>query len=134
MSADACTNPNRYVPSGQHSRRPQDIDCRYTQIAAQSDLGVTVDASDRDHLEKQGLIGTLKREQNALWLKLEEAGWAWAQDNLTKALTPGQTVLHNLMVRLDAHLKAKGERLVDVIGTSPKAGPMDPELTGVVDA
>ncbi len=97
-------------------------------------MGITVDASDRDTLEKTGLISTLKREQNALWLRLEEAGWTWAEAHLTKALPPGQTVLHNLMVRLDAHLKVKGERLVDLIGTSPKAGPLDPEMTGVVDA
>ena len=103
-------------------------------FAAQNDMGITVDASDRDTLEKTGLISTLKREQNALWLRLEEAGWTWAEAHLTKALPPGQTVLHNLMVRLDAHLKVKGERLVDLIGTSPKAGPLDPEMTGVVDA
>ena len=103
-------------------------------FAAQNDLGITVDASDRDHLEKQSLVSTLKREQNALWLRLEDTGWTWAQENLTKALPPSQTVLHNLMVRLDAHLKAKGESLIDVIGTSPKAGPLDPEATGIVDA
>ena len=103
-------------------------------FAAQNDLGVSVDASDRDTLEKGKLISMVKREQNTLWLRLEEPGWTWAQEHLTKALPPGQTVLHNLMVRLDVHLKAKGESLVDVIGTSPKAGPMDPELTGVVDA
>ena len=102
-------------------------------FAAQNDLGITVDASDRDLLEKQKLVSTLKREQNALWLRLEEAGWTWAQENLTKALPPTQTVLHNVMVRLDAHLKATGESLIGLIGTSPKAGPMDPELTGVID-
>ncbi len=103
-------------------------------FAAQNDLGITVDASDRADLERREFVSTLKREQNALWLRLEEAGWAWAEEHLTKALPPGQTVLHNLMVRLDAHIKAKGERLIDVIGTSPKAGPLDPEMTGVVDA
>ena len=102
--------------------------------AAQKDLGVTIDASERDALEKSGLVSQITREHTTVWLRLEDAGWAWAQEHLTKALPPNQTVLHNMMVRIDAHLKAKGETLVDLIGNAPKAGSMDPELTGVVDA
>ena len=102
--------------------------------AAQNSLGVPVDANERDELEAQHLITTLTREQNALWLKLEDAGWTWAEAHLTKALPPHQLVLHHMMVRIDAHLKAKGETLVELIGKSPKAGLMDPELTDVVDA
>ncbi len=102
--------------------------------AAQHDLGIAVDASERDELEAQHLISSMTREQNTLWLKLEDAGWTWAEAHLTKALPPNQLVLHNMMARIDAHLKAKGETLIGLIGNSPKAGPMDPELTNVVDA
>lgn len=102
--------------------------------AAQNDLGLTLDANDRDKLETQKFITLVRREQNTLWLKLEDAGWAWAEAHLTKALPPNQIILHNMMVRIDAHLKAKGETLVGLIGLSPKAGPMDPELTDVVEA
>ncbi len=102
--------------------------------AAQNDLGISLDANDRDHLEAQKLIRLVKREHNTFWLKLEDAGWAWAEAHLTKALPPNQIVLHNLMVRIDAHLKARNESLIELIGVSPKAGPMDPELTAVVVA
>ena len=102
--------------------------------AAQNDLGIPLDASEREELEAQKLISSIKREHNTLWLQLEDAGWAWAEGHLTKALPPNQIVLHNMMVRIDAHLKAKGETLVGLIGVSPKAGPMDPELTDVVKA
>ena len=103
-------------------------------FAAQHDLGLAVDASERDELEEQHLISALTREQNVLWLKLEKAGWAWAEAHLTKALPASHLILHNMMVRIDAHLKSSGESLIRLIGTPPKAGPMDPELTGVVDA
>ncbi len=102
--------------------------------AAQHDLGTPVDAHERDDLEERRFVSSRTREHNTLWLKLEEAGWDWAEGHLTKALPPNQTVLHNMMVRIDAHLKASGESLVKLIGTPPMAGPMDPELTGVVEA
>ncbi len=98
-------------------------------FAPQNDLGITVDASERDQLEDQGLVSQLKREQNELWLRLEEPGWAWAAEHLDKALPPSQQVLFHMMKRLDAHLKAHGETLADFIGTPPKPGKMDPELS-----
>ena len=39
-----------------------------------------------------------------------------------------------MMVRIDAHLKAKDETLVGLLGPSPKAGPIDPALTDAVEA
>ena len=80
------------------------------------------------------LISTPNRERNAMWLRPEEAGWMWTQEHLAKTLPLGQIALHNLTVRLDAHPRAKGGNLVDVIDTSPKAGQMDPALADVVDA
>ncbi len=100
--------------------------------AAQNDLGISLDANDRDHLEAQKLISLVKREHNSLWLKLEHAGWTWAGAHLTKALPANQLVLHSMMVRIDAYLKASNKTLVELIGTSPKAGLMDAELTAVV--
>ena len=102
--------------------------------AAQHDLGVVIDPSERDELEAQRLISLMTREQNTIWLKLEDTGWVWAEAHLTKALPPSQLVLHNMMVCIDAHLKSTSGSLVDLIGRSPKAGLMDPELTGVIDA
>ena len=96
--------------------------------------GIGVDASDRDALERRTLISTPNRERKARWLRPEEAGWTWTQEHLAKTLPPGQIALHNLTVRLDAHPRAKGGNLVDVIDTSPKAGQMDPALADVVDA
>lgn len=98
-------------------------------FAPQNDLGVPVDATEREALESQKLISTIKREQNALWLRLEDAGWDWAQAHMTKALPSTQMVLHYFMVRLDAHLKQTGESLRDFIGELPGPGPLDPGLS-----
>ncbi len=97
-------------------------------FAPQNDLGITVDAAERDALEKEGLVSTIKREHNTLWLRLEDAGWDWAKNNLTKALPPNQLVLQHVFRRLDAHLKDTGESLAELFGTPPKPGPLDPEL------
>ena len=102
--------------------------------AQNDDLGVPLDASKRQQLETQKLISSVKREHNTLWLKLEDAGQAWAEGHLTKALPPNQIVLNYMMVRIDAHLAAKDKTLVGLNGVPPKVDPMDPELTEVVKA
>ncbi|KOX41416.1 hypothetical protein ADL19_31590, partial [Streptomyces purpurogeneiscleroticus] len=43
MSADACTSPNRYVPSGHRNRRSQDIEIVVAQTR------VVLAAAHRDH-------------------------------------------------------------------------------------
>ena len=96
--------------------------------APQNDLGITVDATERDALEKDGLVSTMKREHNTLWVRLEQDGWDWARANMTKALPPNQLVLQAVFKRLDAHLDKTGESLADLFGTPPKPGPLDPEL------
>ena len=98
-------------------------------FAPQNDLGVPLDAADREALEKAGLIETLKREQNALWLNLTDAGWTWTGDNLTKALPNSHVVLHHMMARIGEHLATTGETLRELIGDPPKPGKMDAELS-----
>lgn len=95
---------------------------------AQNDLGVPVDAADRERLETEGLVETIKREQNALWMQITDAGWTWTGDNMNKAVTASHSVVHHLMVRIAAHLDETGEDLKGFIG-EPTTGPMDPELT-----
>lgn len=97
-------------------------------FAPQNELGLTIDAGERDALEQDGLVSTVKREHNAMWIQLEPAGWDWAKDNLTKALPPNQLVLQNVFKRLDAHLADTGESLAELFGTPPEPGPLDPEL------
>ena len=94
---------------------------------AQNDLGVTVDAGDREMLDEEGLLTSVKREQNALWLKLTDTGWAWVADNTNKAVPPSHSVVHHLMQRIGTHLQAAGENLRTFIG-EPEVGAMDPEL------
>ena len=94
---------------------------------AQNELGVPVDAGDREVLDSQRLVTTVKREQNALWLKLTDAGWSWVEDNTNKAVPPSHSVVHHLMQRIGAHLREAGEDLKTFIGT-PEVGAMDPEL------
>ena len=94
---------------------------------AQNDLGVPVDAGDREALDEAGLVTTVKREQNALWLQLTDAGWAWVAGNTNKAVPPSHSVVHHLMQRIGAHLGEAGEDLKSFIGT-PELGAMDPEL------
>lgn len=94
---------------------------------AQNDLGVPVDAGDRQALDDAGLVTSIKREHNALWLQLTDAGWSWVQDNMNKAVPPSHSVVHHLMVRIAAHLASTGEDLKGFVG-EPETGAMDPEL------
>lgn len=94
---------------------------------AQNDLGVPVDAGDREFLDREGLLTSVKREHNALWLKLTDAGWAWIGDNTNKAVPPSHSTVHHLMDRIGAHLQETGEDAKSFFGT-PEVGAMDPEL------
>ncbi len=96
---------------------------------AQNDLGVPVDAGDRQALDDAGLVTSVKREQNALWLQLTDAGWTWLEENMNKAVPPSHSVVHHLMVRIAAHLETSGEDLKGFVG-EPVTGLMDPELAG----
>ena len=96
-------------------------------FVAQNDLGVPIDAGDRETLDREGLLTSVKREQNALWVKLTDSGWDWVEDNMAKAVPPSHSVLHHLMVRIGAHLEKAGEDLKGFIG-EPEVGAMDPEL------
>ena len=97
--------------------------------APQNDLGVPLDAADREALQKAGFIETLNREHTVLWLNLTEAGWDWAGANLTKALPASFVVLHHMMVRIGEHLARAGETLRGLIGNPPEPGKMDAELS-----
>ena len=97
--------------------------------APQNDLGVPLDASDREALVKAGLVETLTREHTVLWLNLTDAGWDWAGANLTKALPASFVVLHHMMARIGEHLARTGETLRELIGNPPKPGKMDAELS-----
>ena len=98
-------------------------------FAPQSDLGVPLEAADREALEGDGLVETLKREHNVLWLNLTDAGWDWAGGNLDKALPAAFVVLHHTMVRIGEHLARTGETLRDFIGDPPKPRKLDAELS-----
>ena len=99
-------------------------------FAPQNDLGVPLDASDREALLKAELIATLTREHNALWLSLTDAGWDWAGENLTKALPANYVVMHHMMARIGEHLDRTGETLRGLVGDPPKPGKMDAEMSG----
>ncbi len=98
-------------------------------FAPQNDLGVPLDAADRERLEQAKLVKTLKREQNVLWLSLTDAGWDWAGANLTKALPANFVVLHHMMARIGEHLERTGETLRELVGDPPKPDKMDPEMS-----
>ena len=98
-------------------------------FAPQNDLGVPMDAADREALMRAELVKTLKREQNVLWLSLTDAGWDWAGANLTKALPASYVVLHHMMARIGEHLGRTGETLRELVGDPPKPGKMDAEMS-----
>ena len=98
-------------------------------FAPQNDLGVPLDAADREALQTAGFVETLTREQNVLWLSLTDAGWDWAGANTTKALPASYVVLHHMMARIGEHLARTGETLRELIGDPPKPGKMDAELS-----
>ena len=98
-------------------------------FAPQNDLGVPLDAADREALVRAGLVEMLKREHTVIWLSLTDAGWNWAGANLTKALPASFVVLHHMMVRIGEHLARTGETLRGLIGDPPKPDKMDAELS-----
>lgn len=98
-------------------------------FAPQNDLGVPLAAADREALMTAGLVETVKREHNVLWLSLTDAGWDWAGANLTKALPNSFVVLHHLMARVGEHLAKTGETLRDFVGDPPKPRKLDAELS-----
>ena len=98
-------------------------------FAPQNDLGVPLEAADREALQRAGLVETLNREHTVLWLSLTDAGWDWAGANLTKALPASFVVLHHMMARIGEHLARTGETLRELVGDPPKPGKMDAELS-----
>ena len=59
MSADACTSPNRYVPSGHRNRRPQDIEIVVAQGAVNHPQGIAnwKRAWERERYPRHGRLG-----------------------------------------------------------------------------
>lgn len=127
MLAEAEANTKGPVLSPEHTLIMFALVARQGFIA-QNDLGVPVEAADREALDGAGLMTSIKREHNALWLQLTDAGWTWVGDNMNKAVPQGHSVVHHFMVRIAAHLGEAGEDLKSFIG-EPETGLMDPELT-----
>lgn len=127
MLAEAEANTKGPVLSPEHTLIMFALVARQGFIA-QNDLGVPVEAADREALDGAGLMTSIKREHNALWLQLTDAGWTWVGDNMNKAVPQSHSVVHHLMVRIAAHLGEAGEDLKSFIG-EPETGLMDPELT-----
>ena len=86
---------------------------------AQADLLPAVKKADRDALVKARLI-TSEKVGRGLYLKLEDAGWAWAAAHLSVELVPAQRTLQGMLARLGDYLERSGTTLADVIGAKPE--------------
>jgi hypothetical protein len=83
---------------------------------AQAELMPAVKKADREALIKAKLISSTPKRP--LRLTLEDAGWAWAAENLgTARLPPAHRTLCDFCERLSEHLAKSGETLADFIGS-----------------
>ena len=91
--------------------------------AFQTDLKPKPTPNDREALETAGLITWKKNGK--IWIEVTAKGWAWANENLGRALpiksTAGAAVLDAWLVKLDTLLDARGLKLADVFGPQPTA-------------
>jgi hypothetical protein len=90
----------------------------------QAELNPAVKKADREALVKARLI-TAGKVGRGLYLKLEDAGWAWAAAHLSHALPPSQRALHEMLARVGEHLVSKRETLAEFIG-SKRASAVSP--------
>lgn len=86
--------------------------------AWQADIRPAVDAKDRSALEARRLVASskIKGYGGALWLELQDRGWAWAAANLDVGLPPNYRVLQDLLRCLKHHLAGGTTTLADLIG------------------
>ena len=89
-------------------------------IAPQAEIMPAVKKADREALEREKLVTVTKRSQ-AFWLRLEDAGWAWAGLHLRDPLPEAHGALFGIMTRLHEHLAQTGGSLADFIGAAPEA-------------
>jgi hypothetical protein len=85
----------------------------------QAELLPKVKKADRDALVRARLISSAKVGRG-LYLKLEDAGWAWAAEHLSAELPPAQRTLKDMLTRLGEYLARSGTTLADVIGVKPE--------------
>lgn len=108
--------------------------------AAQAEVPFKVETKDRDALERAGFLNKLKIGR-ALWLNVEDKGWAWASDHLDASLVvapapkkgakgpakppappkvpPKVPTLQNWLTHLNAFLAAKNFSLADLLPQVP---------------
>ena len=84
----------------------------------QAELVPAVKKADRDALVKARLVHAAK-EGRGLFLRLEDAGWAWAGENLGAELPQAFRTLHDMLMRLGEHLSTSDETLAAFIGSKP---------------
>ncbi len=71
---------------------------------------------DRDALVTGGFVEADKATKT---VALTDRGWNWAGTHFDAALPPAQRVLQDLLLRLGAHLRSRGETLATFIGEAP---------------
>jgi hypothetical protein len=90
---------------------------------AQAELAPAVKKADREAMVAARLV-SVGKQGRGLYLRLEDAGWAWAGAHLSAELPTQQRALHDLLARLGEHLEKSGETLADFIGSKPAAAPV----------
>jgi hypothetical protein len=94
--------------------------------AFQKDLKPEPSKSDRETLEKAGLI-TAEKRKGGFWLEVTEKGWAWAAEHLDHQLPSGSTagspILQGWLTRLKAYMDTANVSLAEVLRPQPPPGP-----------
>jgi hypothetical protein len=87
----------------------------------QAELKPPMKDADCEPLVAARLIGYEKRGKTSktTTIRLEDAGWAWAGNNLSGPLPTGHTTLQFMMTRLGEYLTRSGLTLADFIGGKP---------------
>lgn len=82
--------------------------------------------ADRNALVAQGYA---EAEAASKTVALTDRGWNWAAMHCDAPLPPAQRPLQDLLLRLEAHLRASGETLAEFIGEAPPPSPPPVKVT-----
>jgi hypothetical protein len=96
-----------------------------------------IEKSEREALQRAGLIEAEKRERGALWLIVTDRGWAWAEQHLGDSLPDksfgGAFVLQAWLTRLQVYLQKHGIRLAELFVAPPAPTSAAPDTTAPPD-
>ncbi|MBV6489211.1 MAG: hypothetical protein H3C55_15240 [Pseudorhodoplanes sp.] len=87
--------------------------------APQRDIIPKIEKKDRESLIIRRLVSATKGKRGAIYLRLEDKGWEWANEHLLDDLPRNYRVLGDWLARLQRFLNETDHTVADIIGTPP---------------